>query len=280
MAEARLHGAGAHAASGLAPEAGPNERRLREQVAACTRLLNEWGILGYSGHISARLPGQDAFLVQSFDQSRAEVTPDDLLVCALDGSVRSGPDGGRPPAEVYLHSEVLRARTDIQAIAHFHHDTATVFTLVDGLVLRPVKNHAARWFDGIPTHPDPSHISDRARGRAAAESLGPHHAMLIRAHGQVVTAESVPALFADCVHFVENAEAAYRAAALGPVIPLSDAEAAAFLRDFDRGRHVAKLWRYSIGRGRRQGRIPDPWALGDAGDRDGRAEPVREGEMR
>lgn len=279
MAEARLQGAGAQASSGLAREAAPSERRLREQVAACTLLLNELGILGYSGHISARLPGQDAFLVQSFDQSRAEVTPDDLLVCALDGSVRSGPGGGQPPAEVYLHSEVLRARVDVQAIAHFHDDTATVFTLVDGLVLRPVKNHAARWSGGIPIHPDPSHISDRARGRAAAQSLGPHHAMLIRAHGQVVTAESVPALFADCVHFVENAEAAYRAAALGPVIPLSDAEAAAFLRDFDRRRHVAKLWRYYAGRARRRGRLPDAWT-GDAGERDGQAEAVREGETR
>ena len=38
------------------------ERRLREQVAACTRLLNDLGILGYSGHVGARLPGRDAFL--------------------------------------------------------------------------------------------------------------------------------------------------------------------------------------------------------------------------
>jgi L-ribulose-5-phosphate 4-epimerase len=279
MAEARPHGAGAPASPRLGPEAAPGERRLREQVAMCTRLLNELGILGYSGHISARLPGQDAFLVQSFDQSRAEVAPDDLLVCDLDGSVQSVRGDGRPPAEVYLHSEVLRARGDVQAIAHFHHDTATVFTLVDGLILRPVKNHAARWSGGIPIHPDPSHVSDRMRGRAAAQSLGPHHAMLIRAHGQVVTAESVPALFADCVHFVENAEAAYRAAALGPVIPLSDAEVAAFLQDFDRRRHAAKLWRYHVGRGRRSGRLPAAWT-GDAGGRDGGAEAVREGEMR
>jgi L-ribulose-5-phosphate 4-epimerase len=174
---------------------------------------------------------------------------------------------------------VLRGRADVQAIAHFHHDTATVFTLVEGLVLRPVKNHAARWASGIPTHPDPSHISDRARGRAAAQSLGPHHAMLIRAHGQVVTAESVPALFADCVHFVENAEAAYRAAALGPVVPLSDAEVAAFHRDFDRPRHAAKLWRYYAGRGRRRGRLQDG-RTGDAGERNGQAEAVREEEMR
>jgi L-ribulose-5-phosphate 4-epimerase len=264
MGKARLHEIGAQGSSGVDGKAASSERRLRELVAACTRLLNDLGILGYSGHISARLPGRDAFLVQSFDRSRAEVAPDDLLACDLDGSVLAGPAGLRPPAEVYLHSEVLRARSDVHAVAHFHHDTSTVFTLVDGVALRPVKNHAARWASGIPIHPDPGHISDPQRGGAAARSLGPHHAMLIRAHGQVVTAESVPAVFVDCVHFVENAEAAYRAAALGAVIPLSAAEIADFLRDFDRTRHIAKLWAYYAGRGRRSGRLPDAWALEDA----------------
>ncbi len=262
MAKARLRDLGARGPSAAGPEAA-TERRLREQVAACTLLLNDLGILGYSGHIGARLPGRDAFLVQSFDQSRGELGPDDLLTCALDGSVLSAPPGLRPPAEVHLHSGVLRARSDVHAVAHFHHDTATVFTLVDGIPLRPVKTHAARWASGIPIHPDPSHISDPALGRAAAQSLGQHHAMLIRAHGQVIAAESVPALFVDCVHFVENAEAAYRAAALGSVMPLSAAEIAGVLRAFDRARHIAKLWSYYVGRGRRSGVLPAAWALSD-----------------
>src|SRR5207244_7878179 len=130
------------------------ERRLRQQVAACTRLLNDLGILGYSGHVVARLPGRDAFLVQSFDQSRAAIRPDDLLICDFDGSALGGPAAARPPSEVYLHAEILRARHDVHAIAHFHHDLTTVFTLVDGVPLTLVKNHAARWAGGIPVHPD------------------------------------------------------------------------------------------------------------------------------
>jgi len=261
MAKARLHRARAERQFDSNPAAEPPERQLRVQVAACTLLLNDLSILGYSGHVSARLPGRHAFLVQSFDQSRADIEPDDLLICDFDGSVLAGPPGLRPPAEVYLHSEILRARPDVHAVAHFHHDLATVFTLVDGIALQPVKNHAARWADGIPIHPDPSHVSDPALGRTAAQSLGPHHAMLIRAHGQVVAAETVPAVFVDSVHFVENAEAMYRAAVLGPVLPLSAEEIAGFRRDFDRGRHIAKLWKYYVGRGRARGLLPAAWAL-------------------
>jgi L-ribulose-5-phosphate 4-epimerase len=238
-----------------------DERQLREEVAACTLLLNDLGILGYSGHVSARLPKGAGFLVQSVDQSRASLKPDDLLICDLDGRKLAGGQGLKPPAEVFIHSEILRARPEIGAIAHFHHDLTTVFTLVEGAALKPIKNHAVRWASGIPTHPDPSHVSSPALGRAVAATLGPHHALLIRAHGQVVVAETVRALFIDCVHFVENAEAMYHAAALGPVLPLTRAEIDAFHDDFHRDHHVAKLWTYYVGRGRASGLLPDDWAL-------------------
>ena len=229
------------------------EQTLRFQVAASTLLLNDLGILGYSGHIAARLPGRDALLIQSFDQSRASLGPDDLLICDLDGKMLAGPKGLKPPSEVFLHCEILRARADVDAVAHFHHDVATVFTLVEGAVLAPIKNHAVRWASGIPVHPDPSHVSTPALGRALAETLGAHQGLLIRAHGQVVVAESVPAVLIDSIHFVENAEAMYRAACVGTVVPLTPKEMSDFSRDFDRDRHLAKLWDYYAGRGRASG---------------------------
>ena len=236
-----------------------SEQQLREQVAACTLLLNDLGFLGYSGHVSARLPGRDAFLIQSFDQSRASLKPDDLLICGFDG--KATVSNVKPVSEVFLHCEILRVRPDVQAIAHFHHDLTTVFTLVEGLKLAPIKNHAVRWKSGIPVHADPSHVSDSALGRSLARTLGDHHALLIRAHGQVVVAESVEALLIDCVHFVENAVAMYQAAAVGKVMPLTASEMAAFHHDFERERHVAKLWKYYVGRGRASGLLPAEWDL-------------------
>jgi L-ribulose-5-phosphate 4-epimerase len=238
-----------------------SEQALRFQVAAATLLLNDLRILGYSGHIGARLPGRDALLIQSFEQSRSTVGPGDLLVCDFAGKVLAGPPGVRAPSEVYLHCEILRMRADVQAIAHFHHDPTTVFTLVEGLVLQPVKNHAVRWASGIPVHPDPSHVGSAALGHALARTLGHHHGLLIRAHGQVIVAESVPGALIDSVHFVENAETMYRAACLGPVVPLNVNEIADFERAFDRGRHLAKLWDYYVGRGRASGLLPADWIL-------------------
>ena len=238
-----------------------SEQALRFQVAAATVLLNDLGIMGYSGHIGARLPGRDALLIQSFEQSRSTVAPSDLLICDFDGKVVAGAAGVQPPSEVYLHCEIFRARADVNAIAHFHHDLTTAFTLAKGVKLKPVKNHAVRWASGIPVHGDPSHVSDAARGRALARTLGKHHGLLIRAHGQVVVAESVPAALIDSIHFVENAQAMHYAACLGPVVPLKPAELKSFAHDFNRARHIDKLWEYYIGRGRASGVLPADWKL-------------------
>ena len=77
----------------------------------------------------------------------------------------------------------------------------------------------------------------------------------------MVVAESLPALLVDSVHFVENAQAMYQAAALGRVLPLSADEIAGFLQDFKRDRHVAKLWKYYVGRGCARGLFPESWSL-------------------
>src|SRR6187401_3129764 len=61
-----------------------NDTRALE-AAAATRLLVEERILDYSGHVSIRVPGQDAFVIQIGSHSRAEVDPAAMLVVDFDG---------------------------------------------------------------------------------------------------------------------------------------------------------------------------------------------------
>src|SRR5437764_902765 len=173
--------------------------------AAVTRLLEAEGILDYSGHVSTRVSGRDAFVIQIGSTSRAEVTPDSMLVVDYDGKVLSG--DGQPPSELPIHIEILKARPDVQAVLHSHMEPAIAFTMMEGVTLLPMRARASRWKSGIPTDPDPSHIKLVEQGRALAKTLGPHHAVLMRAHGLCLVAESVRALFIDAVHFKENARA-------------------------------------------------------------------------
>lgn len=236
---------------------------LRRRVAACTRLLHREGILGYSGHVSARAPmseGADRFLIQSFGDSRADLDPDRLILCDLECRPVPGSGSGRLPNETVIHAEVYRRRPDVRAVVHMHPEMATLFTLVEGASLLPVKMHAVRWADGIPTHPEPGHIRTPEEGRALAETLGAGYGVLLRAHGAVLVAEDVPALLADAIHFEENARAQVLASALGPVAALTPAEIEALRAKSNRAQHAAKLWDYYLGLGVEAGGIPAEWA--------------------
>ena len=83
----------------------------------------------------------------------------------------------------------------------------------------------------------------------------------IRAHGQVVTAESVEAVLTDSIHFVENAQAMHNACVIGRLAPLSEDDMESFAKYFKRGRHVDKLWRYYIESGQAAGVIPADWQI-------------------
>jgi L-ribulose-5-phosphate 4-epimerase len=239
--------------------AAEDEQHLRYQIAAVTRLLVSEGLLCYSGHVSARLPDRNAILIQPIHEGRSELRPEHLLVCDMDGRVIRRPQGERPPSEIYIHTELYKARPDVNAIAHYHHDLTTTFSLVENVPLRPIKNHAVRWASGIPVHPEPDHVNTPALGQALAKTLGPHHALIIRAHGEVVVAETLPALLMDCIHFTENAEALYHASLLGRVIAMTPDEMKRFGKSLKRPKHSVKLWTYYIGRALAGGTLPKDW---------------------
>ena len=234
---------------------------LRMKVAACTLMLVNEKCMNYSGHVSGRRPGGETFLIQPIDVPRSGLRPDDLLVCDLDGQVVRGRAGSKAPAEVALHAEILRARPDVNSVAHFHHDQTNSFTLVEDMPLRIVKNHAIRWRSGMPVHADPAHVATPELGRAVAHTLGPHHALQIRAHGQVITAESVEAVLTDSIHFVENAQAMHNACVLGRLVPLSEDDMESFAKYFKRDRHVDKLWRYYVESWQTAGVVPTEWQI-------------------
>lgn len=219
--------------------------KLKAQVAAATRMLVMEDLLDYSGHVSARVPERDAFLIQPATAPRSSVTADDILMVGFDGKVIDG--NGRPPVEIPIHIEILKARPDVQAVLHSHMELAIAFTMMRGVKLVPMRARAVRWESGIPMDLDPSHIKTTAQGQTLARTLGPHHAALMRAHGLVLVAESVPALLVDAVHFDENARALMTVLKAGAEpLPLTPEEREQINRHEMRAFHVDKLWRYHV----------------------------------
>lgn len=240
-----------------------SDAQLRRQLATTTRILHHEGILDYSGHISVRAPGRDALYIQAGTDPRSDVTPEKMLLVDFDGKVLEGAPG-KPPVELAIHIGILKARPDVQAVIHSHLELAFLFTMMEGVQLLPMRARAVRWESGIPTHSDPSHIKMPEQGEALAKTLGPHHAALIRSHGMVLTAESLPALMVDGVHFEENARAQLQVLDAGKnPLALTKTEMEQINRHEMREFHVGKLWKYYVHKARDAGALPADWDSDD-----------------
>jgi L-ribulose-5-phosphate 4-epimerase len=238
-------------------------RKLKAKVAATVRLLHMEQIVNYSGHVSARLPDGRGFIIQPYVQSRISLTADHLLELDFDLEHLPGSRQDEMPIETRIHSEIYRARPDVQAVVHTHSELAAAFTLADATLL-PMKSHAARWASGIPIHMDPSHIKSQQQGQELAATLGQNQAALLRAHGGVCVAESIEALLIDAVHFEENARAQVQAQAIGPLLPLTKDELELLISRNNRRQHIGKLWRYYVGKGLQEGALDsDEGLIGD-----------------
>ncbi|MGY9005086.1 MAG: class II aldolase/adducin family protein [Alphaproteobacteria bacterium] len=231
---------------------------LRAQVASCTRLLNMLGILHYSGHVSARVPGKDQLYIQTRNESRAEVSPDSIILVDFDGNVLEGE--GKPPSELVIHTEVYRSRPDVGSVIHNHMELAAAITMAKDAKVHIMDFHASRWFSGVPVMTDVGHIKSTEDGVALANCLGDANGMLLRAHGVVLASESAPAILVDTIHFEDNLKAQKEARSFGDeIVPLTEAELARVGQYEDRDHHIEKMWNYYVNEGRKGGALPQDW---------------------
>jgi ribulose-5-phosphate 4-epimerase/fuculose-1-phosphate aldolase len=234
---------------------------LRVQVAVCTRLLNMLGILHYSGHVSVRVPGRDQLYIQTRTESRAEVTPDSILLVDFDGNVLEG-SPGKPPSELVIHTGIYRARPDVGAVIHNHMPLAAAITMAKGARVEIMDFHASRWVTGVPVMREVGHIKTEADGAALTRALGDANALLLRAHGVVLVAESAPGILIDTVHFEDNLKAMKEALAFGGALePLAAADYARVATTEDRPHRVRKSWGYYLSKGYQAGILPADWDL-------------------
>lgn len=228
-------------------------QELRQQVVTCTRLLTFTGVLDYSGHVSARIPGEDRLLIQSRDASRAALTPDDLLVVDFEGTVVEGT--GVPVVEWPIHAGAYRARSDVAVVCHGHPTLSTTFSMVDRPLV-PMRHFAYKYPDGLAIHPDSTHITTIEQGDALAETLGASDICLIRSHGTLLVSRRMQELFMDCLDLEENARTLLFASQLGTIRPIGREEAAEIGASYGRtGHRPNKVWEHYVQKGRAAGVI-------------------------
>jgi ribulose-5-phosphate 4-epimerase/fuculose-1-phosphate aldolase len=120
--------------------------------------------------------------------------------------------------------------------------------------------HASRWVTGVPVMREVGHIKTEADGAVLARAIGDANALLLRAHGLVLTSESAPAILVDTVHFEDNLKAMKEALAFGgELMPITAEEIARVGEYEDRAHHIRKMWNYYAGEGHKANVLPGDW---------------------
>ncbi len=199
-----------------------DEKELRTKMLKAWRFLYQRGFIEGFGHISGRLPGSDTFLLTRHSLG-LKAGSSDLITVDLQGRKLSGK--GDIPGEYPIHSEIFRVRPDVRSIIHYHGMHATAFTTSE-IRLRPIHVMGTLFADGLPIYGDPRLVQNPQRGQALAQTLGPHRAALLRAHGVVVTGGNVEEAVTAAFLLEENAHRAYLSCAMGKPVWIDDQLAA------------------------------------------------------
>jgi len=164
---------------------------FREKLVQAGRILASEGQGDYvAGHITMRLPDDPGrFLMKPAGIGLEEMTQANIITVDLDGQKV---DGSMPRHhEVFIHSEILRARPELHCVVHTHAPHAVAFSSL-GRPLLPVGNDGIYFHGKLPVFSETTDlIIDQTRGKAVANCLGPNSALLLRNQGIVTAAASI-----------------------------------------------------------------------------------------
>ncbi len=179
----------------------------RVDLAACYRLVALYGMtdLVYN-HITARVPGSaDHVLINPYGMLYDEITASSLIKIDLEGRTVLQPDHAYSvnAAGYVIHSAVHSARHDAHCVIHTHTRAGTaVSALADGLL--PLSQTAMRFAGHLAYHDYEGPAFNRGERERLVADLGDKSAMILRNHGLLVCAPSIPQAF-NLIYWLEQA---------------------------------------------------------------------------
>lgn len=212
------------------------------------------GVLDAFGHVSVRSSSNPNAFFIARSMAPALVRKEDILRCDLDGEVHDQ-RGRRSYVERFIHSEIYRARPEVQAIVHSHSPSVIPFG-VTGTRLRPVCHMSGFLRKGSPlfdireaTGDDTDLlVSTPTLGKYLADALGNQAMVLMRGHGSTVVGTSLQQAVYRAVYAELNAKLQLQSTALGEVRFLSDGEAE--LTDTSSDVHLGRSWQLWVNKAR------------------------------
>ena len=164
-----------------------SHKAIKQQLIVAGKVLVAQGQDDFTrGHISFRLPDDPGrFFMKAHSLGLDEITPQNILTIDLDGKVVAGT--ARRHSEVFIHSEIFKARADVNCVIHTH-PTYSIALSSTGRPLKCYSQPGALFYEALGVYADTINlIRSPAMGAGVARALGRGRAVLLKNHGVVVT---------------------------------------------------------------------------------------------
>jgi L-fuculose-phosphate aldolase len=168
-----------------------SHKQIKERLIVAGKVLVAEGQDDFTrGHISFRLPDDPGrFFMKAHSLGLDEITQQNILTIDLDGKVVAGK--ARRHSEVFIHSEVFKARADVNCVIHTHPIHAVALSAT-GRALKCYGQPGALFYEALGVYSDSINlIRTPAMGAGVARALGAGRGVLLKNHGVVVTGATV-----------------------------------------------------------------------------------------
>lgn len=201
----------------------PTRQSVIDDLVIGNHILADLGVVDGFGHLTARDPEHPDHFLMSRSLAPALVQTDDIMEFDRDGNPVD--QKGRPIfLERFIHAEVYKARPDVMAVVHAHSANVIPFS-VSTVPMRAMFHNSAFLATGVPVFELRTQfgetnmlVRNNEIGAALAKTLSDKSVALIRGHGDVVVASSIPMAVFRAYYTDVNAKLQMQAIALGGAV--------------------------------------------------------------
>lgn len=171
----------------------------RFRIAVARRMLYREGLDSQiGGHVSLRVPGEDAFYVTPY-QYFDETLPEHVSKVGFDLKVIEPATLPASPG-INFHANVFQARPDVNCVIHTHGFYQSVLTTT-GKPFAVYYDYASLFLDDVAYWKDDPSLTPDVEGELIAQTLGSKRAMLMGHHGAIHAGDTLENTVAEAMVF-------------------------------------------------------------------------------
>ena len=197
---------------------------IRREVCALHAELTRYQLVVWTaGNVSARVPGHDLLVIKPSGVSYDDLTPENMVVCDLDGNVVDGEHS--PSSDTEAQAYVYRHLSHVGGVVHTHSPYATAWA-ARGEPIPCVLTMGADEFGGdIPVGPF-AIIGDDSIGRGIVDTLRDSRspAVLMQNHGVFAIGATARSAVKAAVMCEDVARTVHLSRQLGTPLPIDQTD--------------------------------------------------------